>query len=67
MSYRVMSLDKLLGTDPQEFQLFLKDTENTKKGYVGRTECGTEEVVRKALALGGMKQQELHLAFQRIK
>ncbi len=67
MSFRVMTLNRIPGTDPQEFHLFLKDTENTHKGYLGRSECGTEEVVRRALALGGMEQQEIDLVFQHPK
>jgi hypothetical protein len=65
MSYHVINLTKVPGTDPQEFQLFVKDTENTKSGYRGRLECGTEEAVREALALGGMAQQQIDLWFRR--
>jgi hypothetical protein len=59
MSYRILSVNKIANTDPQEFLLFLKDMENTRPSYVGRTECGTEEDMREALTLGGMNAPEI--------
>ena len=64
MSYRVISLVKVPGTDPQEFQLFLKDSDNTHAGYLGHTEYGTEEVVREMLSLGGMDPDEVEIALR---
>jgi hypothetical protein len=59
MSYRVLGITKIADSEPQEFTLFLKDMENTRPGYKGRTECGTEEAVREALTLGGMNAPEI--------
>ena len=67
MSYRLLGLSKVPDTNPQEFVLFTKDNEDTQPGYVGRTDRGTEEVVREALALGGMSQAEIDIAFDRAK
>ena len=54
-----------VGHGPTAIPAFLKDTENTHAGYIGRTEYGTEEVLREALALGGMAKQEIDIAFRR--
>ena len=59
MSYRVLGLSKVPGSDPQEFALFTKDPENEKAGYIGRTDFGTEEAIREALTLGGMSAPEI--------
>jgi hypothetical protein len=66
MSYRVISLSKVPGTKPQEFELTLKDTENTKPGYIDKKVHGTELEVREALTLGGLPQSEIDQALQRI-
>ena len=63
--FRVISLSQVPNTDPQEFALKLKDKENTKEGYRGRTEYGTESALREALAKGGMPQAEIDAAFRR--
>ena len=65
MSFHVINLTKVPGTHPQEFQLVVKDTDNTKSGYRSTLKYGAEEVVREALTLGGMAQQEIDFAFRR--
>ena len=59
MSFHVINLTKVQGTDPQEFQLLVKDTENTKSGYMGTLDYSTEEVVREALTLRGINAPEI--------
>jgi len=63
MSFQILGVQKEAGTDPQLFTVWLKDNENAGKGYVGRTETGTEEVVRGALAKGGMADPEIDELF----
>jgi hypothetical protein len=65
--FQVLGLQKVAGSDPQLFTLWLKDNENTNKGYVGTTETGTEEVVRGALANGGMADPEIDELFARVQ
>ena len=67
MSFRIMGLTKVAGTEPQEFVLFLKDLENTKPSYIGETEHGTESVLREALTNGGMKEPEIDVLFWQAK
>jgi len=62
-----MGLTKVAGTEPQEFILFLKDSENMKPGYIGRTEQGTESALREALTNGGMKEREMNVLFMQAK
>jgi hypothetical protein len=64
--FLVISLSKVPNTDPQVFTLVLKDTENIRKGYLGRTEHGTETALREALLNGGMPQSEIDAAFKRV-
>jgi hypothetical protein len=59
MSYQVLGITKIADSEPQEFTLFLKDAENTQRGYMWRTECGTEEAVRETLTLGGINAPEI--------
>jgi hypothetical protein len=65
--FQVLGLQKVAGSDPQLFTLWLKDNENTNKGYVGRTETGTEEVVRGALDKGGMPALKIDQLFASAK
>ena len=45
------------------FTLYLKDEENGRKGYMWSTETGTEEVLRGALAKGGMPEPKIDVLF----
>ena len=63
MAFRVMSLTKLPGTDPQQFHLVLKDTRNTSRGYISTSKVGTEEMLREALARGSVEIQEIDRLF----
>jgi hypothetical protein len=63
--FRVVSLMKTGNSDPQQYTLVMKDLENTQKGYLGRTETGTEETIREALRKGGMPESEIDVAFAR--
>jgi hypothetical protein len=64
--FRVISLNKTGNADPQQYTLVMKDLENTQKGYLGRTETGTEEAIRSALKNGGMPESEIDVAFARV-
>ena len=53
--YQVLGLRKTDRAEPeQEYELRLRDKENTKPGYVQETEYGTEGQVRAMLRNGGM-------------
>jgi hypothetical protein len=67
MRYQVLNIHKVPGTEPPEYELFVKDIKNTMHGYIGTTKYGTEEAVRKALARGGMSAQEIDDVFRRAK
>lgn len=62
--FRVLSLRKVPSTDPQEYELWLKDKENAKPGYIGRTENGTEAEVRVMLKDGGMSGSDVDRLFK---
>jgi hypothetical protein len=63
--FRVVSLTKTGSADRPEYTVVLKDLEITQKGYLGRTETGTEEVVRHMLKNGGMPESEIDVVFAR--
>jgi len=67
MSYQVLNIHMVPGTYPPEFDLFVKETKNTARGYLGTTKYGTEEVLRKMLASSGMPAQEIDSVFRRVK
>jgi hypothetical protein len=60
---QVLGLQKEAGSDPPVFTLYLKDEENDRKGYMWSTETGTEEVLRGALAKGGMPEPKIDVLF----
>ncbi len=64
---QVLGLQKEAGSDPQVFTVFLKDEENDHKGYMWSTETGTEEVLRGALAKGGMPEPKIDEMFARTE
>jgi hypothetical protein len=47
--YQVMGVRKIENTDPQEFEIRLKDKENIKPGYMMTTDNGTEPELRARL------------------
>jgi hypothetical protein len=65
--FRVISLTKDGSADPQLYTLVLKNLENTQRGYLGRTEMGTEEALRAALKNGGMPEAEIDRVFALVK
>jgi hypothetical protein len=67
MAYKVLNIHRVPGSDPPEFDLFVKETKNTKRGYIGTTKYGTEEAMRKVLLCGGMSAQEIDDVFRRAK
>jgi hypothetical protein len=64
MMFQVLGLRKVPDTDPQEYELRLKDKENTKPGYIGRMEYGTEAEVRVMLRDGGMSESDIERLFK---
>ncbi|MGP8251305.1 MAG: hypothetical protein ACLQHF_04675 [Terracidiphilus sp.] len=61
--YKVLGLQKIPGSDPQEYELRLHDSENKKPGYVMDTEYGTEEQMRAMLKNGGLSDAQTDLFF----
>jgi hypothetical protein len=67
MAYKVLNIHRVPGSEPPEFDLFVKETKNTRHEYIGTTKYGTEEAMRKVLAGGGMSAQEIDDVFRRAK
>jgi hypothetical protein len=61
--YKVVGLQKIPNTDPQQYDLWLNDSENKKPGYVMETVYGTEEQVRAMLKNGGLGDAQIDLYF----
>ena len=62
--YQVLGIRKTAKTKPeQEFELRLRDKENTKPGYLHTTEYGTEAEVRTMLKDGGMPDAQIDILF----
>jgi hypothetical protein len=61
--YQVVGVRKIENTDPQEFEIRLKDKENMKPGYVMTTEYGTEPELRAELKEAGMQQPDIERLF----
>jgi hypothetical protein len=64
--YQVLGLRKLQKMEPQKFELRLRDTENTQKGYFMRTEYGTEPELRARLKYAGMPDGDIERLFQQL-
>jgi hypothetical protein len=62
--YQVLGLRKVQNTEPQTFELVLRDKENTDKGYFMTTKYGTEPEMRARLRDAGMSDGEIELLFQ---
>lgn len=62
--YQVMGLRKIEDTDPQEFEIRLKDKENTKPGYMMTTDIGTESELRSRLKEAGMQEPDIERLFK---
>ena len=63
--YKVLGLNEVPNTEPQVFELVVKDPENTKKGYLWRTEYGTEPIIPSMLRDGGMSAVEVNSLLSR--
>jgi hypothetical protein len=61
--YQVLGLRKVANTDPQEFEIRLKDNENTKPGYTMTTDYGTEPDLRIRLKDAGMQEADIERLF----
>lgn len=61
---RVLDLRKVPDTDPQKYELWLKDLENTKPGYTGKTHQGSESELRTMLTNGGMPEPDIEKLFR---
>jgi hypothetical protein len=66
--YQVLGLRKTDRTEPeQEYELRLRDKENTKPGYTFETEYGTEAQVRAMLKNGGRTAAEIDVYFEQAE
>ncbi len=62
--YQVLGLRQLENTEPQEFEIRLRDKENTKEGYVMTTDYGTEPELRARLKDAGMQDGDIERLFR---
>jgi hypothetical protein len=62
--YQVMGVRKIENTDPQEFEIRLKDKENIKPGYMMTTDNGTEPELRARLKEAGMPDPDIERLFK---
>jgi hypothetical protein len=61
---KVLGLRKVPNTDPQQYELFLRDPEKSvNKGYFMTNRYGTEDQVRQILEAGGMSEAEMDVLF----
>ena len=61
--YQVLGLRKIENTEPQKFEIRMKDKENTKPGYMMTTDYGTESELRARLKEAGMKEPDITRLF----
>jgi len=58
--FKVLGLTKIAKTDPQLYELRLYDSSKQERpGYVGTSDCGTEDQVRVILEMLGMPKSEI--------
>jgi hypothetical protein len=62
--YQVLGIRKIEDTDPLEFEIRLKDKENTKPGYMMTTDSGTELELRARLKEAGMQEPDIEELFK---
>jgi hypothetical protein len=61
--YQVLGLRKTQNTEPQQFELQLRDKENLQHGYEMDTLFGTEPELRARLKEAGMVEAEIDRLF----
>jgi hypothetical protein len=61
--FQVLGMRRVKDTDPQEFEIQLRDTENTTRGYFMTTKYGTEAELRTRLKEAGMPEGDIHRLF----
>jgi hypothetical protein len=61
--FQVLGLRRVKDSEPEEFELRLRDTENTKSGYVMTTKYGTEAELREGLKEVGMPDADINRLF----
>ena len=61
--YKILGIQQIPNTDPQQYELRLHDSENKKPGYLWDSEYGTEEQVRAMLKNGGLNDAKVELYF----
>lgn len=64
--YKIMGLRKIEDTEPQEFEIRLKDKENLKPQYMMTTDSGTEPELRARLKEAGMMEPEIDRLFKQV-
>ncbi len=62
--FRVLGLRKIANTEPQKYELTLRDLEDTKPNYVQDTQYGTESELRAMLSDGGMTEPNIEMIFE---
>jgi hypothetical protein len=63
MSFQIIGLRKTGKTDEWEFELVMKDLENTTRGYTFTTKYGSEAAIREALLDAEVSQIEVQRLF----
>jgi hypothetical protein len=61
--FQVLGLRKIKDTEPQEFEIQLRDKENVKEGYVMTTNYSTEPELRSRLKDAGMPDGDIERLF----
>jgi hypothetical protein len=61
--YKILGIQQIPNTDPQQYELRLHNSANKKTGYLMDTKYGTEEEVRDILKNGGLNDATIDLYF----
>ncbi len=61
--YQALGMRKVKETEPPEFEIQVKDTENTTRGYFMTTKYGTESELRMRLKEAGMPEGDINRLF----
>jgi hypothetical protein len=67
MGFQIINMRMISTNDPQIFELFFKDLEEHRKGYVLENSVGTEAALRKTMLDRGIPLGEVELWFLKAK
>jgi len=67
MSFQIIGMRMISMTDPQIFELFFKDLDEHRQGYIWDNRVGTEAALRKTMLDGGVPLGDVELLFLKAK